>query len=90
MCKKLEDERGWSVEECVHSSRSNSKREGAEKGNYEGEKGTKSRWRKGAGNTRTGGEPRRAATRPAELKFLYLNARSIVNKLDDLVVVVEA
>ena len=36
-----------------------------------------------------GGEPRRAAMRPVELKFLFLNARSIMDKLDDLVVVVE-
>ena len=33
---------------------------------------------------------RRAARQPIELKFLYLNARSVMNKLDELAVVVEA
>ena len=85
------------MEECVHLSRSDSKGEAAEEGNDEGNKDKKSKWRKGAGeferradNTRTGGEPHRTAMQQIELKFLYLNARSFMNKLDDLAVVVEA
>ena len=84
------------MEECVYTSGYDSKGKTAKKGNGEGNKGEKGKRREGidgferrADGTRGSGEWRRAAMRPVELKFLYLNARSVMNKLDELAVVVE-